>query len=57
VLDGQALLERIQALPADRIVEIEDSIDFIAVREQQRSVTRGDNCKPACLCRHLGQPG
>jgi len=38
--DTQALLEKIQALPAERIAEIEDFVAFIAVRERQRSLAR-----------------
>jgi hypothetical protein len=36
----QTLLEKIRALPPERIVEIEDFVDFIAAREQQRALTR-----------------
>ncbi len=36
----QALLEKIQALPVERIAEIEDFVEFIAAREQERSLTR-----------------
>ena len=38
--DTQALLEKIQALPAERIAEVEDFVEFIAARERQRSLTR-----------------
>ena len=38
--NAQALLEKIQALPAERIAEIEDFVEFIAARERQRSLTR-----------------
>lgn len=36
----QALIEKIQALPAERIAEIEDFVDFVRLREQERAVTR-----------------
>jgi len=36
----QPLLEKIQALPVERIAEIEDFVEFIAAREQERSLTR-----------------
>jgi hypothetical protein len=36
----QALIDKIQALPADRIAEIEDFVDFIRLREQERALTR-----------------
>ena len=38
--DTQALLDKIRALPAERIAEIEDFIDFIRVREQDRALNR-----------------
>jgi hypothetical protein len=38
--NAQALLEKIQALPIERIAEIEDFVEFIAAREQERSLTR-----------------
>ncbi len=37
---AQSLIEKIQALPADRIAEIEDFVDFIRMREQDRALTR-----------------
>jgi hypothetical protein len=36
----QALMEKIQTLPPERIAEVEDFVEFIAVREQERSLTR-----------------
>ncbi|MGD9886278.1 MAG: hypothetical protein AB7U95_39920 [Reyranella sp.] len=38
--DTRALIEKIEALPAERIAEIEDFVDFIRLREQERSLTR-----------------
>jgi len=38
--DTKALLEKIAALPADRIAEVEDFVDFIRLREQERALTR-----------------
>ncbi len=38
--DTEGLLARINALPADRIAEIEDFVAFIAEREQARALTR-----------------
>jgi hypothetical protein len=34
------LLKKIEALPIDRISEVEDFVEFIAAREQERSLTR-----------------
>jgi len=38
--DTRALIEKIQALPAEYIDEVEDFVDFIATRGQDRSLTR-----------------
>jgi hypothetical protein len=37
---AQALLRKIQALPAEQIAEVEDFVEFISDREQERSLTR-----------------
>jgi len=36
----QTLIEKIQTLPAERIAEIEDFVDFIRLREQERALVR-----------------
>ena len=36
---SKILIEKIEALPAERIAEIEDFVDFIRSREQERSLT------------------
>ena len=36
----QTLIQKIQALPVERIAEVEDFVEFIAAREQERSLTR-----------------
>jgi len=38
--DAQALLEKMQALPPERLSEVEDFVDFIVAREQERTLTR-----------------
>jgi hypothetical protein len=40
IANAQTLIEKIRALPAERIVEVEDFVDFIAAREQERALTR-----------------
>ena len=40
--NAQALLEKIQALPPERLSEVEDFVDFIAAREQERALTRAE---------------
>jgi len=36
----QALIEKIQTLPDERIAEVEDLVDFIRLRKQERTLTR-----------------
>jgi hypothetical protein len=38
--DSKTLIEKIEALPAERIAEIEDFVDFIRLREQERAIAR-----------------
>jgi hypothetical protein len=38
--NAQNLIEKIKTLPAERIAEVEDFVDFIRLREQERSLTR-----------------
>lgn len=38
--DTRALIDKIQALPAERIAEIEDFVDFIAARTQDHTLIR-----------------
>ena len=39
-MQADALIEKIRALPPDQLVEVEDFIDFLRLREQQRALTR-----------------
>lgn len=36
----RSLIEKIKALPPDRIDEVEDFVDFTATRAQERALTR-----------------
>ena len=38
--DVPTLIEQIQALPPDKIAEVEDFVAFIAAREHERALTR-----------------
>lgn len=38
--DTQGLIEKIRALPEERIAEVEDFVDFIRLREAERALTR-----------------
>ncbi len=38
--DTQSLMDRIQALPPDRIAEVEDFVDFLCLRERDRALVR-----------------
>lgn len=45
--NAHALLGKIQALPIERIAEIEDFVEFITAREQQRSLARAASAASA----------
>lgn len=45
--DAQTLLEKIQALPPERLSEVEDFVDFIRLREQERTLTRAASAASA----------
>ena len=36
----QMLIEKIQLLPPDRLAEVDDFVDFLRLREQERSLTQ-----------------
>ncbi len=38
---AQALLEKIQSLPADRVAEVEDFVDFLRERAKTRKIASG----------------
>ena len=38
--NAQTLVAKIQSLPADRVAEVEDFIDFITTREQEQALVR-----------------
>ena len=38
--DSKTLIEKIEELPAERIAEIEDFVDFIRLRERERTLSR-----------------
>jgi hypothetical protein len=37
--NAKILIEKIQALPPERLAEVDDFVDFLQLREQQRSLT------------------
>lgn len=37
--NAEMLLEKIQSLPPERLAEVDDFVDFLRLREQQRSLT------------------
>jgi hypothetical protein len=39
-MQANALIEKIETLPPEQLVEVEDFVDFIRLREQQRGLTR-----------------
>lgn len=38
--DPQALIEKLKALPPDRVAEVEDFVDFLRTRDDERSLVR-----------------
>jgi hypothetical protein len=44
---SNTLIEKIAALPSERIAEIEDFVDFLRLREQERSLTAAAASAPA----------
>ncbi len=40
VVNAQTLIEKIQTLPPDRVLEVEDFVDFLRLREQERALIR-----------------
>ncbi len=38
------LIQKIRKLPPDRVAEVEDFVDFLAVREQGRHFTQAAEC-------------
>jgi hypothetical protein len=36
----KALIEKLQTRPPDRLAEVEDFVDFVRLREQQRALAR-----------------
>ena len=38
--DTATLIRKIQSLPPERVVEVEDFVDFISLREQERALGR-----------------
>lgn len=47
VFDPKTLVDKITALPADRIAEIEDFVDFIGQREERRLLVRASGAVSA----------
>lgn len=37
--NAEILIEKIQALPPERLAEVDDFVDFLQLRDQQRSLT------------------
>ncbi|MDH4172658.1 MAG: DUF2281 domain-containing protein [Betaproteobacteria bacterium] len=42
--DPQSLIEKLKALSPDRVAEVEDFVDFLRAREQERALTRAASC-------------
>ncbi len=46
-MQTDTLIEMIQALPPERIAEVEDFVAFITAREQERTLTRASTAASA----------
>ncbi len=44
---ARTLIEKIEALPAERIVEVEDFVEFLRMREQECALARAAASVPA----------
>lgn len=38
--DPQALIEKLKTLPPERVAEVEDFVDFLRTREEERALAR-----------------
>ena len=38
--DPQALIEKLKSLPPERVAEVEDFVDFLRTRDEERALTR-----------------
>jgi hypothetical protein len=46
-VNTRGLIEKIEALPPERIAEVEDFVDFVWLREQERSLARSASAASA----------
>jgi hypothetical protein len=46
-IDPKALFDKINALPIDRIAEVEDFVDFLRLRDQDRMLSRAASAASA----------
>ena len=46
-ISAQNLMDKLQSLPAERIAEVDDFIDFICLREQQSALIRAATASSA----------
>lgn len=44
---NQVLIEKINTLPMDRLAEVEDFVDFLRLRDQDRAITRAASAASA----------
>lgn len=40
IADAQILIEKIQSLPPDQLAEVDDFVDFLRLRDQERVLTQ-----------------
>jgi hypothetical protein len=42
--DPQALIRKLKALPPERVAEVEDFVDFLRSRDEERALERAATC-------------
>ena len=52
----RSLIDKIEALPAEKIAEVEDFVDFICAREQDRALTRAAAASTAAFAAIWSNP-
>jgi hypothetical protein len=55
--NASALTEKIQSLSVEEIVEVEDFVEFVRLRGEERGLTRGVGGKRSDVRSRLEQPG
>jgi len=55
-VNAQALIEKIQSLPRERLIEVEDFVDFLRQRERELRFTRAATASSAVFAAVWNNP-